>query len=775
MKLIDKFLKFLKTDRNTFFTYILTCITIYLSVDRLIEIMFMILTGVSLDYWGPIKYTLALACPIFAFLFSGSSKFVNGENSKITFFNMYCIFLYIIFISMIVQWINLIAWLLFTALPCYINIVTNFSNLVAPAFKALALYLPLTTIYPLFKWMYAKINDNKDIKDSIKDYGGIDLSKKPENLGPYTCEMPLFADKGSGTVVKILENNRFQPTFICGVSGSGKTSMMFEPMMAKDLEKKAFYKNASKTLGYAALKSGLATLKYPYDNKYLNENFNLNMLVPNPDKEKTLKLFLRKMIYCDTPNIVFRNIGFTSMSPDYESTSRILEVAKNYNIPVNLIDPLNINSPGLNPFAFDDPIRIALIISSVLKEMYLYSGRDIEESFKQNVTLQAVENLTILLKEMYPKLNNGDLPSLEDMLNMFNDFSLVEDMCKKMELDSNLAEKYKIQIGYFKNNFYSTGSNRTETEKCLHSATSQLDTLLRVEGVKNILCNRTNNLDYDKILANGEITLLCTRRGDLGATVHTAFGLFFLLLMQYSVLRRPGNEKTRIPHFLYIDEFPDFITHATTNMFTLYRKYKVGIIISAQNLRQLGEQQKSKYRETILANCSNKFIFGNNTPEDNSWWELELGQKREWTFNYDFDTEKTAYDPKWKNAQYKWKSNYAAGKVQSLKDKQCIYKIKNSKGKTIVGVMRVNFLDSKYSEPHISKNYNFSKFTNGILNDDKAEKNKNKKFDLKNITFDKSENGEIDPIKNNTSDLNFLFDNEDAVIFNLNKKKKNKE
>ena len=89
--------------------------------------------------------------------------------------------------------------------------------------------------------------------------------------------------------------------------------------------------------------------------------------------------------------------------------------------------------------------------------------------------------------------------------------------------------------------------------------------------------------------------------------------------------------------------------------------------------------------------------------------------------------------------------------------------------------MRVNFLDSKYSEPHISKNYNFSKFTNGILNDDKAEKNKNKKFDLKNITFDKSENGEIDPIKNNTSDLNFLFDNEDAVIFNLNKKKKNKE
>lgn len=770
MKLIDKFLKFLKTDRNTFLTYVLTCITIYLVIDRIVEVMFMILTGSSLDYWGPIQYTLAIACPIFAFLFSGSSKFVTADEVKVSFFHMYCICLYIIFLSMVVQWINLLAWLFLTALPAYVNLVTNFSNLIGPALKSLALYLPLTTIYPVFKWMHNKVNDTKALKDSIQDYGGIDLSKKPENVGPYTCEMPLFSDKKNGKDVKILESGRFQSTFICGVSGSGKTSMLFEPMMAKDLEKKAFYRDASKELGYTALKTGLATLKYPYTNDYLNEHFNLNLLVPNPDKEMILKVFLKKMIYASSPNIVYRDLGFTSISPDFESTSRILEVAKNFNIPVNLIDPLNSNSPGLNPFAFDDPIRIALIISSVLKEMYVYSGRDLDESYRQNVTLQAVENVTILLKEMYPRLNNGLLPNLEDMLNMFNDFSLVEDMCKKLEEIPELANQYKIQLGYFKNNFYSTGSGRSETEKYIHSATSQLDTLLRVEGVRHILCNRSNNLNYDQILANGEITLLCTRRGDLGANVHTAFGLFFLLLMQYSVLRRPGNEKTRIPHFLYIDEFPDFITHATTNMFTLYRKYKVGLIISAQNLRQLGEQKKSKYRETILANCSNKFIFGNNTPEDNDWWELELGQKREWTFNYDFDSEKVKYDPKWKSANYKWKSNYAAGKVQSLKPKQCMYKIKDIKGKNTVGVMKLNYLDSKYNEPHKSKKFNFTKFTNGILDDDKSEKSKKQKFDLKTLEFDKDiSTGEIDPIKHNTSDSKFLFDNENAIIFNFNK------
>ena len=59
LKYIDKFLKYLKTDRNTFVTYILTLITAYLVVDRLVELMFMIFTGVSYSYWGPIEYTLA--------------------------------------------------------------------------------------------------------------------------------------------------------------------------------------------------------------------------------------------------------------------------------------------------------------------------------------------------------------------------------------------------------------------------------------------------------------------------------------------------------------------------------------------------------------------------------------------------------------------------------------------------------------------------------------------------------------------------------------------
>ena len=52
-----------------FFTFILTMFAIYFTVDRLVEIVLMAFTGASADYWGPIQYTLALACVVFAFLF----------------------------------------------------------------------------------------------------------------------------------------------------------------------------------------------------------------------------------------------------------------------------------------------------------------------------------------------------------------------------------------------------------------------------------------------------------------------------------------------------------------------------------------------------------------------------------------------------------------------------------------------------------------------------------------------------------------------------------
>lgn len=767
MKIIDNFLSKLGVSRNTFATYILTLITVYLSVDRIVEILLMLFTGVSYSYWGPFQYTLALACPMLAYAFSVPSEFASTKKKKVTLFYIYVIGLTIIVTSMFTQWLNMGAWLLLIFNPGYVDLVTNFSDLIRPALTSLTLLMPILIIPKIFNFLYFGVNDSKDMKQSIWDYGGIDLSDKKQGHGPYTCDIYICQNSETSAQITMPETSRYQSMFVCGASGTGKTSLVFEPLIARDLERKFFFREVSKEMGFTALKTGIATLNKPYDNDYLNTNFNLNMLIPTSGNEDVYKAYMKKMILDSTSEITYRDCGVTVMSPDREISDHMINVCKNFGLPYNIIDPSDKDSIGLNPFVYDDTNKIAITISSVMKAMVDISKYEL---FKELQVIQAIENISILLKEMYPKMNEGMLPNLEDMLKMFTNFDLIEKMCKILEHDEELKEKYNTQLVYFKNNFYKDAPNKHNTETFISVVADILDRLLRVPGVKNILCNRHNNINFDESLANGDINFICTRRGDLGATNHKAFGLFFLISMQNAVLRRPGNEKSRVPNFLYIDEFPDFICKATEPIFTMYRKYKVGTVISAQNLEQLNV---SGAKQTILSNCASKIFTGGGVISELEWWSSEFGQKREWAMGNTIDFDKMKYDSKHGSVKWDFTPYFKPGKLQTLGQKECAFKIRGSNGKPIVGPGKFNYLESKYKEPKKIKTFDFGKYSDGVTTETEDTENglNKKKFNPKKLDFI-DERNEINPVQTDTTDSNYLFDNEDAIVVNFKNKKK---
>ena len=773
MKVIDNFLKKLGVSRNTFATYVLTLITIYLAVDRIVEFLLMLFTGISYSYWGPIQYTFALACPIFAYLFSGPSEFSSTKKRKVTLFYIYIIGLSIIAISMFTQWLNMGAWLLLIFNPGYVDLVTNFSDLIRPALTSLTLLLPILIIPKIFKFLYFGVNDSLDMSRSIWDYGGIDLSDKKQGHGPYTCEVYLCQNSETAEQITIPEASRYQSMFVCGSSGSGKTSMVYEPLIARDLDRKFFFREVSKEMGFTALKTGIAVLRGPYDNDYLNTNFNLNMLIPSSGNEAVYKGYMKKMILDDSGEITYKNCGITVLSPDREISDHMISVCKNFGLSYNIIDPSDKNSIGLNPFVYDDTNKIAITISSVLRTMLDISKDEPDETYRESVVIQAIENMSILLKEMYPRMNQGMLPNLEDMLKMFTNFDLVEKMCEILAHDDELKEKYSTQLAYFKKNFYKNGINRENTEIYIDAAISQLDKLLRIPGVKSILCNRHNNIDFDKALANGDITFVCTRRGDLGASNHKAFGLFFLISMQNAVLRRPGSEKSRVPNFLYIDEFPDFICKSVEPIFTMYRKYKIGTTISAQNLEQLESSTSKGSKQTILTNCANKIFTGGGNIDELTWWEKEFGQKREWSMQNTIDFDKMQYESKHGGVKWEFIPYFKAGKLQSLGAKDCAYKVRDTSGKSLVGQGKLGYLESKYKEPKKIKTFDFGKYSDGVTTATEDTENglNKKKFNLKNLDF-KDERDEINPVQTDTTDSKYLFDNEDAIVVNLKNNKK---
>lgn len=772
MKFIDKFLKLLKTDRNTFFTFVLSLLTVYIIVDRVVEVLILCFTGMSVSYWGPIKYTLALACPIFAFLFSYPSKLCKSDDDKISFFKTYCICLYVIGISAIVQWVNYLCWILLMSLPHYDIMITDFSDLIIRALTAISLYIPLTTFYKLIAWLNKTVNDPifpNPFQESICDFQGLDISAPDGTTGPYSLEIEICKNRGDNKPVKILESRRFQPTIVVGPSGTGKTSMVMEPMIARDIEKKYFFRETSKEMGYTALKTNIAYLNKPYDNEYLNKNFSLNMLTPVEGKENIYKAYMNKMISAveNDGTIVYKNLGITAVSPDADHIDRLKEVAKAFDMPYIEIDPTNSNSIGLNPFIIGSPALCGLIISLVIRGLYSATEHTAELAYSEDIATQATQNLVLLLKLMYPKMHDGLMPNLEDLLRCYTNFDLVQEMCEELKKDEELAKEYALQLDYFEQYFYKDSDGRKDMKRYVHFASSTLDTVLRSAEVRSIICNRYNNIDFNDVLNNGKVVFISTRPYEIGGAAHKGFGLFFLMLMMCSVENNREKVKNRLPHFMYVDEFDQYEPKSLSDMYNIYRKFKIGTIFSSQSLAGLCDGVN--YNGTLSSNAATKITFGNSVPSEMDWWMQEFGKRKEWKVGYSYDKSEGEYSDKLGGPDWAWTDHMKLGKIQGLKFKNVIYKVKAKNGKNVVNFGKVDFLESKYKAPHKSKNYNFSKYITAVSDDKKEEK---PKWKPNKVVFTKDERGDIDPVQTDTTDSSYFFNNEDAISFNLGNSKK---
>ncbi len=807
---IDALLKPFNINLNDFFTYVFTILAVWLTVDRIVEFFVIGLTGQCVSYWSPVGYTAALAVVVCAYCFFCSSTMCTTITMPMRAYVKYSILFRIICTVMAAQWTNQVCWVVLMHASNFKYIAANLATTVTSAIRAISLLLPFLSIRGALDYYINDVMDaDQDWIDSFEDFKGFKLQtaksmkKTPDT---FLCNAHICIDDQTGKPAVIPEKKRFEATFVQGATGTGKTSMIVEPMCAMDLERKYFFREVSKKLGYNALQAGLATLRAPYNNEYLNANFTLSYLSPVDGRASEYKDYVSDMLkYVDptTNEMYYRGIGFTLVAPDNACISRVQKVAASYNIPVNIIDPMNPDTLGVNPFVGKDPAKVAAIISTVLKGMYDAENSSGDNQFFAQVTQQAFENLAILLKLVYPRMHNGEIPTLEDMLGILNNFDIAEEMCEVLKKDPELSEDYKSLIGYFEKNFYKPpvnihgyeisttyGSGRKETEKFVYGAVTQLDNFLRNPGIKRVLCSRNNNVDLDKALEEGQIITVCTRQGDLGELHQKAFGMFAILSFKDAVLRRPGIEDTRTPHFIYIDEFPLYVNKDTEAFFTLFRKYRCGTLITIQNLSQLTKTKSLAYfKDVIITNTKTQILFGDMTAEESEYWAAELGNKKRWKYKRilaDGKTEEGAdkITSNLMGAEIAYVPYYKPGKLTTLPFKTCVYKTKTDSGKTIVGRGKTDFINKKYYEEHKSAEYNFEMFSHAIASDQYdtspsygiTENYNNSSYNDKNarnteIYIDVDNNGEndfiVEPLRPKTSEINvssITNDDKDATV-----------
>ena len=715
--------------------------SILVILNRLISLI-MLLSGKCVELttkelhrsllWSSEEYTLAFLLPLAGFAYFCASEYAADTNNKMKgYFGTYACLAVIAFV-MIAQWSN--EFILFLS-SYYKNGeilrvgLTENPSLFKEALGYASLYVPICVI-ALTPTSVASLFDNEHPTNKLKALSLMPSKPVTEGVGQWTAEVKLCDNLKDGKPVMISEARRMETILIQGATGTGKTSTMLLPMCASDLEKKAFFREKAKELGFKALASGCAYINAPYDNDTLNKCFTPSFLRPIYGREKEFMNILKPLIKCedkDAKELVFRDLGITVLEPDGNFIEDFRLIADNLGVMVYKIDPIDPDSYGINPFINKDPAKVASIISTVLKGMYESENPGDSNIFFGQVTQQALENLAMLLKLMYPRMHDGVIPTLEDMLECLYNYNIVEEMCEELKKDPVLSEKHAILVKYFEKNFYnppldingrpvlgSIGTNRKETETFLYGATTQLDNLMRNRMVRRVLCSRDNNIDLDKVLAEGGCVSVCTRRGELGGLLSKPFGMFYILTMQDAVLRRPGDENTRIPHFLYIDEFPDFVNKETETCFTLFRKYRCGMTIAIQNLSQLERSQSMKfYKQVVTSNSKTVAVFGDTNKEDSEYWSTYFGKHEYWDLGSSWDrkplfnVKKESENPETISMKIDFTENIKPFFLPELPFKTVFYKSRDAKGSVIFGKGATDFVDKKYYKKSEPKEYDF--------------------------------------------------------------------
>lgn len=114
--------------------------------------------------------------------------------------------------------------------------------------------------------------------------------------------------------------------------------------------------------------------------------------------------------------------------------------------------------------------------------------------------------------------------------------------------------------------------------------------LLSIDMVKNIFVSSENKLNLRRIMDERKILIIKLPKWRLQEEIMGFLGAMLVTKIYQTAMGRTGTDKaSRVPFFLYIDEFQNFATDTFSEILSEARKYGLGLTIAHQFLRQIPE------------------------------------------------------------------------------------------------------------------------------------------------------------------------------------------
>lgn len=475
----------------------------------------------------------------------------------------------------------------------------------------------------------------------------------PQWYSPYEYVMDMVQDLSSGVRQIIRAKDRFLHSNIVGATGTAKTSSIIIPSVNKDLQTKINNEDAQKKVLQKLIKKGKVEIVKPFrDEDFSAAIINHGYVRPMPGYEK---LYKKKVLK-------YQSAGITVIGPDPSLADEVYELTTLYKVPCNRIDPnrnddgtIKEGSKGLNPLYISpltqewairkEMVKRATLVADVMQAMFEMGGKS--DPYFSSVNRIATTTACMVVMMVHKRVFPNETPTLKHVQNIINDFSLLSTLYLKELIAYNKEHNnvYKPIIDVVNKQFLNNGStNPNKFDEHCTGLRIQLNNFLMHPDIERLLCCE-DSIDLDLLLQDGQVTVANFELGDLGTVNSTCFGLFFVLSLVNAVLRRKGNERTRLPHFIDIDEMPLILCPQMEPCYTLFRKFKAAMMGAVQTMDQFEKTPFLKYMKgVVLSNCSHHFVYGRSTLGDQEIFSKLSGVKNKVTYKEGYSSNALSSD-----------------------------------------------------------------------------------------------------------------------------------
>ena len=137
---------------------------------------------------------------------------------------------------------------------------------------------------------------------------------------------------------------------------------------------------------------------------------------------------------------------------------------------------------------------------------------------------------------------------------------------------------------------------------------TRLETFLSPKPIRLMVSQARNRLDFREIMDSGKIFIAKLSQGLIGRENSYLLGsLFVSKLQQTAMARQSRPQEERRDFWLYVDEFHHFVTPSMAEILAAARKYRLGLTLAHQELRQL--HRDDEVASAVLSNPFTRIVF----------------------------------------------------------------------------------------------------------------------------------------------------------------------